>query len=93
MPRGKKPRTTTGEPGQPVAAFEGQGYGEGVVQEQLQAVLPAADHRSAEAAPPSLSRVPVPDVGAPSLADLIKQTPTGMLRGTNRPDQPVTAGL
>lgn len=108
MPRRRK--TQSGAPAQKIESVQGQRYGEGVAQAEMQAQLPAPDNRTmaARPAPPpqgqgqpqTATHTPEP-TGAPSLQDIIMRarggmgdTPNGLLRmPTQRPNEPVTAGL
>lgn len=101
MPR--KPKTPAGRRAQGVEAISGQMYGRGVEQEQLQRAMPAPN---AQAEQQSMMRqaaaqgggVPVPQA-QPSF-DQILSAAQGAGRGaglltteTQRPDEPLTAGL
>jgi hypothetical protein len=97
MPRGKKRVTQSGADAQDIASVPGQRYGEGVAQQAMQRAMPAPDLRGQ--APDGRTMQPaVPDGGSPAtpppdLATLLGGAPTGLLGGSHRPNQPVTAGL
>lgn len=106
MPRGKQKRTATGAVAQQVKSVPGQRYGEGVDQQAMQRQMPAADLQATNAAmlrsagAPSAAALP-PTAGMPpgqpptgaDLAALMQQIPAGLLTGTQRPREPITAGL
>lgn len=96
MPRARK--TMAGQPGQPVNAVQGQTYGEGVAQENLQRAMPAPQATGPQAVQPSVS-TPGPEsqpAPRPSLEDIM-----GNIRGQggllyapdDKPQIPVTDGL
>lgn len=99
MPR--KPKTSAGRPAQGVEAIAGQTYGRGVEQEQLQRAMPSPDAQTearqavAAAAPQA---VPAPQQQM-SFEQLLSGAQgagqdAGLLTSpTQRPDEPLTAGL
>lgn len=95
MPR--KHRTQSGADAQKIESVEGQRYGEGIDQQEMQRLLPAPQNRQTTASPVAAPTAPPGQVpaGAPpvDLGALLGQAPIGLLSGTQRPDQPVTAGL
>lgn len=102
MPRGRK--TITGDPARPNVPVAGQTYGAGVDQQQLEQSLPtpnvtAAPPANVTAAPPPNS-APQPQNDVPydhqqALAAASQYADqTGILKAdTNRPSEPITAGL
>jgi hypothetical protein len=96
MPRKRK--TSTGTPAQPIEAVEGQGYGQGVQQTQMQRSMPTPDN-TAVSAPAARTAPAAPTAGgASTFEDLIAAAqgvgPGGLLREpSQRPQEPVTAGL
>jgi len=97
MPR--KRRTQSGEAAQPIDPGEGQGYGQAKEQAEMQQALPAPATHGAMMAPvaqPLPGQVPPgsgPPQPGPDLAALLGQAPIGLLGASQRPNQPVTAGL
>jgi hypothetical protein len=100
MPRTAK-RTLSGAPAQPVQAVEGQAYGNGVKQEQMQQLMPLPNQQGTPAAaPPATQAAPNPVQDAPmtheqllAIAAQMKGQAGTLLPETTRPDEPVTAGL
>lgn len=97
MPRGKQRRTQSGEEAQNIGSVPGRRYGEGVAQQAMQRAMPAPDRTGVPSpqpgspvpASPGGSPAPPPDAGAALAA-----APLGLLSGgSQRPNQPVTAGL
>lgn len=106
MPRGKAKETPAGYRAQKVASVPGQRYGEGIEQQQMQQQMPAANMQAS--APTTVAPAPLmqqpgaagtpPGLGSPAptgpdLAALMGQMPVGLLNGTQRPNEPITAGL
>lgn len=101
MPR-KRPQTRTGEDAQKIRSVPGQRYGEGVEQQALQRAMPAPDvtgnvptptmQGPAPAIAPSM---PPQGVSAPpeAMQQFLMQNNPNLLGGTQRPDEPITAGL
>lgn len=107
MPR-KRRQTMSGAPAQPIGAIPGQIYGAGVDQMALQRAMPAPNLAGGGAAPVAPAPPPaspaaaqaVPGPGAaPNYDDLLRNAAslreqTGLLpMPTNRPNEPITAGL
>lgn len=98
MPRGQRRQTQAGAPAQGVRSTPGRRYGEGVTAARLHAVAPPVDAQAAAAAQrarvaPTQAPAAAPPGLPPDLAALLANAPVGMLAGTVRPDEPVTAGL
>lgn len=95
MPRRR--RTQSGAPAQQIESVQGQRYGEGVAQQEMQRLLPAPQTRGEPiVASPVESASPAPTSPAappPDLAALLGQAPAGLLGGTQRPLEPVTTGM
>ena len=98
MPRNR--RTISGQAAQPIGAVAGQQYGAGVEQMAMQRAMPAPQVAGAGQGAPG-APAPAPG-GAPpriNMAELMQraqalQPATGLLPApTNRPNEPVTAGL
>lgn len=98
MPRKRK--TQSGAPAQGIPpSVPGVRYGEGVEHQQLARTLPPADMRHAapaatpqgapEGAPGPVSPMANPE----ALMAQLQGAPLGMLSGSQRPNEPVTAGL
>ena len=99
MPRTARPTTQRGAPAQPISATPGQVYGAGVEQMAMQRVMPAPNMQSPAAgipqgAPPAPSAAgPVDPARVMALAAGLKEQ-TGLLTApTQRPNEPITAGL
>lgn len=96
MPRGKRKYTQSGAPAQKIESVEGQRYGEGVAQQQLQQTLPAPDYGNAPAPPAPAAAMPPAgpaQLDPAALQAMLAGAPIGMLAGTQAPGEPVTAGL
>lgn len=94
MPRGKQRMTQSGEPAQKIASVPGQRYGEGIDQQAMQQAMPAPDMVKATAPSPSAPAViPSPPVDPMMVQEYLASNNPGMLGGTMRPDEPVTAGM
>lgn len=103
MPRtAKRNQTLSGAPAQPIGAVPGQIYGAGVEQMQLQRAMPApnlAQGPVAQPAAPTPAPAPPQAAAPPSFDQALAQAQgmrdqTGLLSmPTNRPQEPVTAGL
>lgn len=103
MPRARK--TQTNRPAQPLSEVPSQYYGAGVEMQQLERAMPAP----APAAPPTVApgptaqpgaaptdggEPPARDIGAVLAAAAQLRGQTGLMTGpTNRPTEPITAGL
>lgn len=99
MPRGKKKQTLTGERAQKVESVVGQRYGEGKAQQQMQRAMPAPQREEVTA---SGGRRPEPSapVGAVRSApdpaviqEFLRANNPNLLAGSQKPDQPITAGM
>lgn len=103
MPRRR--RTQSGAPAQKMGSVPGQRYGEGVAQQEMQAQLPAPDNRVMAARPSAPAAGPPVEQQEPaapmmSLQDIIQRASMAGMEGggmlgmpTQRPDEPITAGL
>lgn len=93
MPRARK--TQSGAPAQPTPdSVPGVRYGEGVEHQQLHEALPPAANR--DAAPQGNSAPqgsPVPQATPEQVIAQLQGAPLGMLTATQRPNEPITAGL
>ena len=99
MPRTARPTTQRGAPAQPISATPGQVYGAGVEQMAMQRVMPAPNMQSPAAAIPQgassapAAAGPVDPARVMALAAGLKEQ-TGLLTApTQRPNEPITAGL
>lgn len=97
MPRGKPRKTMEGEKALKVSSVPGQRYGEGDDQQALQSAMPTPDRSGAptpqavaEGRPVLPGRAPDPMMVQNYLAET---TPNYFGQGTQRPDEPVTAGM
>lgn len=101
MPRGQR-KTITGDPARANVPVAGQTYGNGVEQQQLEAAMPTPN--AAPATPNSGAVTPNQAQTAPNTAPYNHEAAlaaasqyadqTGILKGdTNRPNEPITAGL
>jgi hypothetical protein len=97
MPR--KRQTITGEDAQNIKSVSGQRYGEGVAQQAMQRAMPAPDvtgniETGAPTAGPLLAGGASPSPMAnPGVAEFLAANRPGLLAQTQRPDEPITAGL
>jgi hypothetical protein len=100
MPRARK--TLTGAPARPNVPIAGQTYGAGVDQQQLEASMPTPARQAAAPNPqpqpqPQQQQAPQQqpyDHQAALAAASQLSDQTGLLKGdTNRPNEPITAGL
>ena len=107
MPRRAK-RTATGAPAQSTAPVPGQRYGEGVRQQEMQQAMPtpatpggigpvpvppvvaAAQQAAPARVAPNQAQTPPVDMNAIAQA---MRAQVGLFNGTDRPNEPVTAGL
>lgn len=95
MPRRRK--TQTGADAQDIWSVPGRRYGEGVELQALQQSAPAPQVPQPGAGAPTPTAASPAPVAAPAPVDvgaLLSAAPLGLLStGTQRPDEPVTAGL
>ena len=103
MPRAKK--TMAGMPGQPVQSIQGQTYGEGVQQEQLQKTMPAPQVASPQVQPamgaPEQGQAPAPSAPMQEQQKMSLDDMKGMLSNVggqlykpdDQPSVPFNAGL
>lgn len=99
MPR--KRQTRTGEDAQNIKSVPGVRYGEGVEQQAMQRAMPAPDSAGAPiaAAAPMPESMPIPPGAVPTAPDpamvsqYLSQNAPNLFAGTQRPDEPITAGL
>lgn len=77
MPRAKK--TATGKPAQPIQAFTGQQYGQGVAQESLQRAMPTPNEVAGSPKPTPTAPQTTPQASAP-------QTSSPQEQQTPKPD-------
>jgi hypothetical protein len=96
----RKRKTMTGQAAQPIGAVAGQEYGAGIEQMAMQRAMPAPQVSGVAAGAPG-APAPAPGGTPPriNMAELMQraqalQPETGLLTApTNRPTEPVTAGL
>lgn len=92
-------RTQTGERAQPISAVPGQTYGAGEDQMAMQRAMPAPQVAGTAVAAQPSGPAASTSAGPPDLAMLMQaaqglQGQTGLLtQPTNRPGEPITAGL
>ena len=103
MPRAKK--TMAGMPGQPVQSIQGQTYGEGVQQEQLQKTMPAPQIASPQSQPamgaPQQSQAPVPSapmqeqqkMSLDDMKGILSNVGGQLYKPDDQPSVPFNAGL
>lgn len=105
MPRRRK--TQSGAPAQKIGSVQGQRYGEGVAQEQMQAQMPAPDNRVMAArpsaptppagGPPAPAQAPTPALSLQEILQRAQSAPSpgmgSLFAPSTRPDEPITAGL
>lgn len=94
MPRTRK--TQTGKPAMPVTTVQGQPYGEGVAQRQMQQAMPAPQQRQTppvDAAPTPVVAATRPPVDPRAAAAALRDRVGVFGPATNRPAEPVTSGL
>lgn len=94
MPRKRK--TQSGAPAQSVPdSVPGVRYGEGVEHQQLAQTLPPADARAASptAGAPAPAPAPAMPMSPGDVMAGLQDAPLGMLTSTQRPKEPITAGL
>ncbi len=95
MPRGPR-RTASGAAAQKIKSVEGQRYGEGVAQQDMQQAMPAPDflHRTLPPTADSPSPAPASVDGLMAAAAAVSASGGGLLtQPSARPNEPVTAGL
>lgn len=96
MPRRR--RTLSGDPAQRVHSVPGRRYGEGQRSAELQRAMPAPAVQGVDAGAPPTS-ADAPGAAAPVAPDpaavqqFLRDTGPSLFAGTQRPDQPITAGL
>ena len=94
MPRKRK--TQSGAPAQGTPqSVPGVRYGEGVEHQQLAQALPPADMRdmAPQGSPDAANSAPQGAASPEQVMASLSSAPLGMLTATQRPNEPITAGL
>ena len=89
MPRKRK--TQSGAPAQAPEAIRGGDYGQGVAREQIAETMPSVDARAQTNQ--VVNQIDPTPVATPNPVDMLAGAPLGLLSGSRRPNEPVTAGM
>lgn len=87
----------SGADAQNIESVPGQRYGEGVEQQEMQRAMPAPDLATgdtpAAVGPPPMGDAQRPQADPAAIQQFLQQHKPALLGASQRPDEPVTAGL